>query len=134
MIVLDASAAVEVLLGLRRAAPQLRARLARSGETVHVPHVFDLEVVGAIRRHVLREHLTEQRAERALRALEQLRANRYSHVPLRRRIWDLRDNVTPYDAAYVALAEALRAPLVTVDAALAGAAGSRAEVELHPLP
>jgi predicted nucleic acid-binding protein len=132
MIVLDASAAVELLLGLPRAAPQLRARLARAGETVHVPHVFDLEVVAAIRRHALRGALTEQRAQRALRALENLRATRYSHVPLRRRIWELRQNVTPFDAAYIALAVGLDAPLLTVDAALAGAAGARAEVVLHP--
>jgi predicted nucleic acid-binding protein len=132
VIVLDASAAVELLLALPRAAPDLRARLARSRETVHVPHVFDLEVVAAIRRHALRGVLSEQRARRALRALDDLRATRYSHVPLRPRIWELRENVTPYDAAYVALAEALPAPLVTVDAALAGAAGARAEVDLYP--
>ncbi|MGH2823887.1 MAG: type II toxin-antitoxin system VapC family toxin [Thermoleophilaceae bacterium] len=132
MIVLDASAAAEILLALPRAAPQLRERLARASETVHVPHVFDLEVIAAIRRHALRGMLSEPRARRALRALDDLRATRYSHEPLRRRIWELRQNVTPYDAAYVALAEALRAPLVTVDAALAGAARPRAEVELHP--
>jgi predicted nucleic acid-binding protein len=134
VIVLDASAAVEILLGLPRAAPQLRARLARNGATLHVPHVFDLEVVAAIRRHALRGALSKGRTRRALGVLDDLRATRYSHVPLRPRIWELRDNVTPYDAAYVALAEALRAPLVTVDAALAGAAGGRAEVELYPSP
>lgn len=133
MIVLDASAAAEVLLALPRAGPGLRARIAQAGETVHVPHVFDLEVVAAIRRHALRGVLTEARARRALRALDDLRATRYSHVPLRSRIWELRENVTPYDAAYVALAEALPAPLVTVDEALAGAAGARVEFELHPL-
>jgi predicted nucleic acid-binding protein len=132
VIVLDASAAVEILLGLPRAAPDLRSRLARTGETVHVPHVFDLEVVAVIRRHALRGALSQRRTRRALRALDDLRASRYSHVPLRPRIWELRENVTPCDAAYVALAEALRAPLVTVDAALAGAAGPRAEVELYP--
>jgi predicted nucleic acid-binding protein len=101
---------------------------------LHVPHVFDLEVLAAIRRHALRGVLSKRRARAVLRALDDLRAIRYSHVPLRPRIWALRENVTPYDAAYVALAEALRAPLVTVDAALAGAAGTRAEVELHPSP
>jgi predicted nucleic acid-binding protein len=134
VIVLDASAAVEVILNLPRAAPHLRARLVRGGETVHVPHVFDLEVLAAFRRHSLRGALPDRRSRRALRALEELRATRYSHVPLRRRIWELRENVTPYDAAYIALAEALRAPLVTVDAALAGAAGARAVVELYPSP
>jgi predicted nucleic acid-binding protein len=134
MIVLDASAAVEVLLGVPRAAPQLRARLARAGETLHVPHIFDLEVLAAIRRYALRGVLSVRRAQRALGALDDLRVTRYSHVPLRPRIWELHDNVTPYDAAYVARAEALRAPLVTVDAALAAAAATRAEVELHPSP
>jgi predicted nucleic acid-binding protein len=132
VIVLDASAAVEVVLNLPRAAPELRTRLARRAETVHVPHVFDLEVMAAIRRHALRGALSDRRARRALRALDDLRATRYSHVPLRPRIWELRENVTPYDAAYVALAEALRAPFVTVDAALASAAGARAQVELYP--
>jgi predicted nucleic acid-binding protein len=134
VIVLDASAAVELLLAVPRAAPQLRARLARAGETLHVPHVFDLEVMAAIRRHALRGVLSERRARRALRALDDLRATRYSHVPLRARIWELRENVTPYDAAYIALAEAVSAPLVTVDAALSRVTGARAEVELHPSP
>jgi predicted nucleic acid-binding protein len=132
LIVLDASAAAEVLLALPRAGPELRERLAQRGETIHVPHVFDLEIVATIRRHALRGALSDRRAGRALAALDDLRATRYSHVPLRRRIWDLRENVTPYDAAYVALAEALGAPLVTVDSALARAAGSPARVELHP--
>jgi predicted nucleic acid-binding protein len=134
VIVLDASAAVEVLLGLPRSAPQLRTRLGRAGETLHVPHVFDLEVLAASRRHALRGVLSGARVQRALGALDDLRATRYSHVPLRPRIWELRENVTPYDAAYLALAEALRSPLVTVDAALARAAGARAEIELHPSP
>lgn len=134
MIVLDASAAVEVVLNLPRAAADLRSRLGMHGETVHVPHVFDLETLAAIRRHALRGVLSERRSRRALSALDDLRATRYSHVPLRPRIWALRENVTPYDAAYVALAEALRAPIVTVDAALAGTPGTRAEVELYPSP
>ena len=132
MIVLDASAAVEVFLNLPRAALELRTRFSRRGETLHVPHVFDLEVMGAIRRHTLRGALSDRRAGRALHALDDLRATRYSHVPLRPRIWELRENVTPFDGAYVALAEALHAPLVTVDAALASAPGARAEVELYP--
>jgi predicted nucleic acid-binding protein len=134
VIVLDASAAVEVILNLPRAAPDLRTRLMRRGETVHVPHVFDLEVVAAIRRHALRGVLSKPRARRALRALDDLRVTRYSHVPLRPRIWELRENVTPYDGAYVALAEALDAPLITVDASFAGVAGARAEFELYPSP
>jgi predicted nucleic acid-binding protein len=132
LIVLDASAAAEMLLALPRAAREVRGRVARSGETLHVPHVFDLEVLAAIRRHALRGVLSKHRTTAALRALADLRVTRYSHVPFRSRIWELRENATPYDAAYVVLAEALNAPLVTVDAALAGATGHRAEVELLP--
>ena len=131
MIVLDASAAVEVLLGSPRHAPALRARLARPGESMHVPHLFDLEVLAALRRHVLRGRLSTDRAAQALAALSDMRAIRYSHSPFRARIWELRANLTPYDAAYVALAEALEAPLVTLDRALAEATGVTAAVELQ---
>jgi predicted nucleic acid-binding protein len=132
MIVLDASAAAELLLNLARAAEKLGARLARAGETLHAPHLFDLEVMAAIRRHALSGSLTADRAQRALAAADDLRLVRYSHAPLRGRIWELRENLTPYDAAYVALAEALGAPLVTVDRALAAAPGARASIELYP--
>jgi predicted nucleic acid-binding protein len=87
---------------------------------VHVPHVFDLEGVAPIRRHALHGRLSKRRAQVAI---DGLRAERYSHVPLRARMW-----------AYVARAEALDAPLVTVDAALAHASGVRAALELHPSP
>jgi predicted nucleic acid-binding protein len=130
LIVLDASAAVELLLGQPRGAPGLRARLSTAGETVHVPHVFDLEVLSAIRRHALAGFLAADRARRAIAALADLRAERYSPVPFRPRIWELRANLTPYDAAYVALAEALPAPLLTMDAALAQTPGLVASVEL----
>jgi predicted nucleic acid-binding protein len=132
VIVLDSSAAVELLLGLPRAAPLIRARLATPGETVHVPHLFDLEVMAAIRRHALAGVLSTRRAGMAVSTLGGLRASRYSHAPFRARIWELRENLTPYDAVFVSLAEALRAPLVTLDAALAAAPGVRAEVELYP--
>lgn len=130
MIVLDASAAIELFLGLPRAAPMLRARLSRAGESVHVPHLFDLEALATIRRYALIGQLAEHLSDGALDALDDLRATRYAHAPFRRRIWQLRDNLTPYDAAYVALAEALRAPLVTLDGHLARACGSLIDVEL----
>lgn len=131
-MVLDASAAVELLLGHRRAAAPLRARVARPGQTVNIPHLFDVEVLAALRRHALRRTVEPVRTSHALAALTDLRAFRYSHVPLRPRIWALRENLSAYDATYVALAEALDAPLVTVDAALARAPGVRADVELYP--
>jgi predicted nucleic acid-binding protein len=132
VIVLDSSAAVEILLGVPRAAPLIRARLAVPGETVHVPHLFDLEGMAAVRRHALRGTLSTRRARMAVTALGELRASRYSHAPFRARVWELRENLTPYDAVFVSLAEALRAPLIRLDAALASAPGFRAEVELYP--
>jgi len=89
-----------------------------------------LEVLATIRRHALSGQLGGDRCEHALEALVDLRLTRYPHTPFRRRIWELRQNLTPYDAAYVALAEGLDAPLLTLDGRLARASGARARVEL----
>lgn len=133
MIVVDASAVVSVLLGFEPAASQIRERLRRENpnEPVHVPHIFDIEVLQALRRHATRGELSESRGNTALDELSSLRAIRYPHSPLLRRIWELRHNLTAYDAAYVALAESLDAPLVTMDARLAQAPGHNAAVELY---
>jgi predicted nucleic acid-binding protein len=80
----------------------------------------------------LRGALSAPRADLAVTALGGLRATRYPHAPFRARIWQLRENLTPYDAAFVSLAEAPGAPLVALDAALAAAPGVRARVELYP--
>jgi predicted nucleic acid-binding protein len=129
VIVLDVSAMLELLLRTPSAAA-IEARVFRAGETTHVPALLDLEVTQVLRRYVSRGEVTTERAGAALDVLIGFPMERYAHEPLLRRIWALRENMTAYDAAYVALAEALRAPLVTCDARLAGAPGIRAAVEL----
>lgn len=131
MIVLDASAAVSVLLNLDGSASRIRDRMDRESEGPHVPHLFEVEVMNVLRRYALGEALSSQRAELALDRLATMKIVRYPHTALLSRIWELRDNVTAYDAAYVALAETLEAPLVTCDARLSRAPGIRAVVEVY---
>ena len=130
MIVVDASAAVTMFLNLRPSAARVRARLGQT-EEVHVPHLFDVEVLHALRRHSLRGDLSREQSRLILGLLREMKAVRYPHAPVIARIWDLRGNLTAYDAAYVALAETLDAPLVTTDARLAQAPGIRAAVEVY---
>lgn len=128
MIVLDASAAVELLLatpvGLR-----VGHRIA-GGDTLHAPHVIDLEVLQVLRRYSALSLVTSSEAETALEDLRALGIQRYPHDVLTHRIWKLRANVTAYDAAYLALAEGLSAPLLTCDAKLARTPGTTATVEV----
>lgn len=129
MVVIDASALVDALLG-EQADPQLLARLEDAGE-LHAPHVLDVEVLHALGRLVRMEEIDD---ERALDVIDDLRIapiERYAHDRLTERIWSLGGNVTAYDAAYVALAEALDLPLVTTDARLARAPGHDATIELY---
>ena len=98
---------------------------------MHVPHLFDVEVLHTLRWHTLRGTVSKERGFQAAEALQKLRAVRYPHAALLDRIWKLRENLTAYDAAYVSLAETLDAPLVTTDARLAHASGHRATVELY---
>ena len=114
MIVLDASAAVEVLLQSRVAAFVTERILAES-EELHAPHLIDVEVAQACRRLVAAGEVPEARAEQALTDLADLPLERYPHEMLLPRAWELRHNLTIYDGAYVALAELLRAPLLTRD-------------------
>lgn len=129
MIVLDASAVVELVLRTP-AGEQVMARLLAEGGTAHVPELLDVEVLHALRRVVQTGQVTAHRAERGIDFLARLGCERYGVAPLRRRIWQLRDNLTAYDATYVALAEALDATLVTRDARLARAPGVGARVEV----
>jgi predicted nucleic acid-binding protein len=131
LIVLDASAVVAVLLDPGSGAERIRERIESPGESLHVPHVMDLEVLHALRRQALRGALSPRRSAEALEDLANIIFVRYPHTSLIRRIWELRENVTAYDAAYVALAEALDAPLVTMDARLAQAPSHNAAVELY---
>ena len=106
-----------------------RARLVPEG-TLHGPEVIDLEVISALRGLVRAGRIDVRRANLALADLEALPLARYPHLPLMRRIWSLRSNVTPYDAAYIALAEALGVALVTADRALGRVRDVRCEVEV----
>lgn len=107
----------------------VQARLSTDGD-LHAPHLLDVEVVGVLRRLVRQGELRPARAEAALEDLSALRITRYPHVALRERMWDLRDNLTAYDAAFVALSEALEVPLVTLDRRLARASGHHAAIEV----
>ena len=129
MIVVDASAILEVLLKTPAGA-RVAERLFIPGETLHAPHLLDLEVAQVLRRYTLAGELDSGRGLEALEDLADLPLIRYPHDLLLPRIWELRRNVTAYDAAYVALAEALAAPLVTRDAALASVRVHHARIDL----
>jgi predicted nucleic acid-binding protein len=105
-------------------------RLFAPGRTLHAPHLMDVEVAQVIRRYAANGEIDDERGRMALADLLDFPLRRYPHDFLLSRIWDLRNNLTAYDAAYVALAEALDAPLLTRDRRLAAAAGHRAQVEL----
>jgi predicted nucleic acid-binding protein len=107
---------------------RVRARLGN--ERLVAPHVIDLEVVSAWRRLVAAGHLDDRRARLALADLGSLRLERVPHGPLMDRCWELRDNLTVYDAAYVALAELMEVDLLTADARLAAAPGIRCRIEV----
>jgi predicted nucleic acid-binding protein len=129
VIVVDASALVEVLLRAS-AAKAVEDRLFGLRQTLHAPHLLDLEVAQVIRRYAAARQIDGERGRAALVDLADFPIQRYPHGVLLPRIWDLRRNLTAYDAAYVALAEALDAPLLTRDRRLASAAGHRARIEL----
>ena len=129
MIVVDASALVEILLN-RPSGKRLAYRLRDPDEAVHVPHLIDLEIAQTLRRYQATGEMSPLRAGQALLAFVQMPLERHPHWPFLDRIWELRRNLTAYDAAYVALAEALDAPLLTCDRALASAPGHHAVVEL----
>lgn len=129
MIVVDASAILEILLKTP-AAPRIAKRLFAARQTLHAPHLLDLEVAHVLRRHWLAGALDPDRGLEALRNLADFPLTRHPHNLYLPRIWELRQNFTAYDAAYLALAETLRAPFVTLDKALASSAGHAANVEL----
>lgn len=129
MIVVDASAALEVLLQTP-AATAVEARLFQSGELLCVPHLIDLEVAQVLRRYALANQIDVQRCQAALGDWLLFPVTRYPHDALLPRVWQLRDNITAYDAVYVALAEALDAPLITRDERLARAPGHFAKIDL----
>jgi predicted nucleic acid-binding protein len=129
VIVVDASAALEVLLQTP-AAPRIEARLFAPGETLHVPHLLDLEVVHLLRRYEAARVIDVQRGREAIDDLTAWPLTRYPHDLFLTRIWALRHYLTAYDAAYVALAETLDVTLVTCDTRLAASVGHRATIAL----
>lgn len=129
MITVDASAMLEVLLRTERGA-RIELRLLSQGESLHAPHLLDVEVTQVLRRYAAAGELTPERGVAALADLADFPLHRYPHDWLLPRMWELRHNVTAYDAAYVALAEALEAPLVSCDGRLASAPGHRARLEI----
>lgn len=126
MIVADSSAVVEVLLNTPSGL-EIRRRFELE-EAIHVPHLLDLEVLQVLRRYARTSILDDQRVAEALQDFEDLPLRRHSHRVLLPRIWELRHNLTAYDAAYLALAEILDAPLITRDRAFASIKGHRARV------
>lgn len=129
MIVVDASVILEVLLRTPESDAFIDTVLDRR-ETLHAPHLLDVEVAQVLRRYTERGAITADRGSAALELLVACPITRYGHEPLLPRMWELRHNLTAYDAAYVALAEGLRARLVTRDRALAKSPGLHARVQL----
>jgi predicted nucleic acid-binding protein len=129
LIVLDASAAVELILRTPKS-DRIAARLLDPAQRLHAPELIDIEVTQVLRRLHLARELTLERAGIAIADFESLVVERHPHRPLMRRIWALRSLMSAYDGAYVALAEALAAPLVTCDERLSRAHGHDAKVEL----
>ena len=129
MIVLDASAAIEWLLQSPTGV-KIDKRILASSESLHAPHLLDVEVVQVLRRFVRERMITTQRGQEALGDLADLPLHRYPHDFLIPRVWELRATLTAYDAVYVALAEALDAPLLTCDVRIASASGHSANIEV----
>jgi len=129
VIVLDASALVDWLL---QTSPgqQIDRRIYSQSETLHAPHIVDLEVAQVIRRMARYGTVSQQRADEIIQDLFDLRLTRYPHFVLLPRIWRLRHSFSAYDAAYVALAETLGAALITRDAGLASAPNHAATIEV----
>lgn len=126
MIVADASLVVNGLV------TRSDARQWLVDHDLYAPHLIDLEVLHALRRSVRLQEISDDDAKVAMLAHRHLGITRYPVYGLTERIWELRDNLTPYDAAYVVVAEALECPLVTADAKLAAAPGVDCEIVLLP--
>lgn len=126
MIVVDASAALSALLN---AGP---ARLALAAQQLHVPHLIDAEIANAVRGRVAARKMSEDAGWGVLDAWRHLAMTRYPTFTLLDRVWQLRDNLSSYDASYVALAEALDCPLLTTDGRLSRAPNLRCPVTVAP--
>ena len=127
MIVLDASVVLDVVTAVAKG-HEIAARIEQTDDEFIAPHVIDLEILQALRRQLRLELIDKARAAAAVTLLRDLPLARMSHEPLIARIWELRNNLTAYDAAYLALAELMNAPVWTRDNKFAGAPGHRAQV------
>jgi predicted nucleic acid-binding protein len=127
VIVVDASAAIAYLIDSGEEGQWVRETVRREGE-VAAPHLIDVEVVSALRHALRRRDVTPRQADDALSDFESFAMIRYPMTGFLSRIWALRSTVTPYDAAYVALSEALDVALVTTDLRLAHSRGHGAEI------
>ena len=128
MIVLDSSALLDLLLGSQPNAGWVEDRVKEADGEIHAPHIVALEVVNVARRLLQASVISLPRARALVEAVAESALQRYPHTAFLDRIWELRENVDPFDASYVALAEALDVPLVTTDRRLARAPGIRATV------
>ncbi|TAL02958.1 MAG: PIN domain-containing protein [Rhodospirillaceae bacterium] len=129
MIVVDASAILELLLHTPLAAA-IADRALDPAESMHAPHLLDVEVMQVLRRLVAKGAMTSDRARSAITDFYDLAIERHEHIDLLSRIWELRDSLSAYDATYLALAEALQSPLLTCDGKLARAGGHEGRIEL----
>jgi predicted nucleic acid-binding protein len=129
LIVLDASAAIEWLLQ-SAAGDRVAERLFSGGQSLHAPHLLDVEVAQVLRRGVIAGSIPLARSQEALQDFLDLPITRHAHDVLLWRVWELRENLAVYDAAYVALAEALGATLLTCDAKIVAARGHCAMVQV----
>jgi len=131
-MVIDASAAIEWVLQTAKGV-EIEARIFRKpgrSPHLHAPHLLDVEVAQVLRKQVAKGLVSELRGQTALEDLLQIPLVRYPHELLLPRVWQLRQNLTAYDAVYVALAEGLELPLLTCDSNIAGAPGHRARVDV----
>ena len=134
MIVLDASAVFEMIIGKDNSALVFQS-IADSSELICAPEIIDLEVIQALRRHINLKWLTPVESENIFGIFTALPLMRMSHQPLTTRIWELKSNMTAYDASYVALAEQLDAPLWTFDGKYTRTPGHNAKIRLfQPAP
>jgi predicted nucleic acid-binding protein len=128
VIVLDASALVEVILRTPTGGAVER-RMFASAETLHAPHLIDIETTHVLRRYVANGTIDAKRGSEAVHDIGTLSLLRYGHAGLLPRVWEMRNNLSAYDAVYVALAQVLNATLLTCDRRLASAAGHRVRIE-----
>lgn len=128
-LVLDASVAIEVFSS-PEPDPELRRRVLTG--TAAAPELFDIEACNVLRKMVLRGRISASDASGVLQDIRDAPIDRIAHRHLVQRVWELRDNVTAYDASYVALAELIGVPLVTCDARIGRASGHQASIEVYP--